>query len=844
MSETTHQLPIDYASQNEEWILVCNQLEERVAAALHESNGNTALLSTEEAHEDDDDENQTEEIVHLESMMLAARMGRLANIQCAMMDEKTSNNNDKQYLEQYLIQTQQEFDASPGQPLVELLSQVGGNSSSASALLRETSSPSLPPSSSRHEDLLCADLDVDAFFEEYPECIRSDYGIHTSDADDSSTSSSSDSSVASSSQCKISAKNQRRQYKESTTTKKQADETSVSVETSQVAAKRQASSSLSTNVINPPVIDLVNDADLKAAPSHENTSLHPSSVDNPYLQVQRRPSTFRNPPPMTKPAPLPPGPTQQEQETVPPTTVNPYATKNRSGPPHSQQPPSTRDVDPHAASSMQNQTAWANHCHQQNHFQTAREMADAGHSAHPNSQEPTPRNGHRNGLPIEQNHAQPRSSVRQWGQPPPPPTSNNPYGFDYSNEETHEQVTTNVPSGPHIPESLKRKFQPPKKIANNNGNGNSASQAFGPSKGGGVRASRPQTNRPSSANGTQKNNSSGGGAVTHRNGDGIDDAEEELPEELQHLDKELVLKIQNEIMESGETVTFDDIAGLKDAKQTVLEVVVWPMQRPDVFTGLRRAPNGLLLFGPPGTGKTLIGKAIANETKATFFSISSSSLTSKWIGEGEKLVKTLFAVAAYREPAVVFIDEIDSLLTQRKSTENEASRRIKTEFLVQLDGAGTSKQGRVLTIGATNRPQELDEAARRRFTKRMYIPLPVESDRRVLLHVMLRNNNHQLTDAQIETLAKDTAGFSGADLKALCTDAAMGPIRQLGAKAMEVEVKDIPPISYKHFKRSLKGTRPSVAPEDITQYIDWDRVYGSSRAEEAYDDDDDEEEED
>jgi SpoVK/Ycf46/Vps4 family AAA+-type ATPase len=312
-----------------------------------------------------------------------------------------------------------------------------------------------------------------------------------------------------------------------------------------------------------------------------------------------------------------------------------------------------------------------------------------------------------------------------------------------------------------------------------------------------------------------------------------------LPEELQHLDKELVKKIQNEIMVSGETITFDDIAGLEDAKQTVQEVVCWPMKRPDLFTGLRRAPNGLLLYGPPGTGKTLIGKAIAHESGATFFSISSSSLTSKWIGEGEKLVRTLFAVAAYREPAVVFIDEIDSLLTQRKASENEASRRIKTEFLVQLDGTGTSGQGRVLIIGATNRPQELDEAARRRFTKRLYIPLPVEHDRRVLLQVMLKKNNHKLTEADIDRLAKETGGFSGADLKSLCTDAAMGPIRQLGPRALEVDIKDVPPISFKHFKRSLKGTRPSVAPSDLIQYEEWDQIYGSKRADEDDDDDSD-----
>lgn len=144
----------------------------------------------------------------------------------------------------------------------------------------------------------------------------------------------------------------------------------------------------------------------------------------------------------------------------------------------------------------------------------------------------------------------------------------------------------------------------------------------------------------------------------------------------------------------GQVVTFEEIAGLEFAKKCVDELICWPMTRPDLFKGLRALPKGLLLFGPPGTGKTLIGKAIAHQAGATFFSISASSLTSKWIGEGEKTVRTLFAVAGYRQPSVVFIDEVDSLLCQRSSDENEASRRIKTEFLVQLDGAGTDQTAR------------------------------------------------------------------------------------------------------------------------------------------------------
>jgi SpoVK/Ycf46/Vps4 family AAA+-type ATPase len=148
------------------------------------------------------------------------------------------------------------------------------------------------------------------------------------------------------------------------------------------------------------------------------------------------------------------------------------------------------------------------------------------------------------------------------------------------------------------------------------------------------------------------------------------------------------------------------------------------MLRPDIFTGLRAPPKGVLLFGPPGTGKTMIGRAIASEAHATFFSISASSITSKWVGESEKLVKTLFAIARVKQPSVIFIDEIDSILCSRKEGEHESSRRIKTEFLIELDGTRTNGDEKILIIGATNLPEELDDAVRRRFVKRLYIPLP------------------------------------------------------------------------------------------------------------------------
>ena len=160
--------------------------------------------------------------------------------------------------------------------------------------------------------------------------------------------------------------------------------------------------------------------------------------------------------------------------------------------------------------------------------------------------------------------------------------------------------------------------------------------------------------------------------------------DEPIDERLAGIEPRIIDMIRNEIMHRVDNITWESIAGLEHAKNSIKEIVVWPMLRPDIFKGLRGPPKGLLLFGPPGTGKTMIGKCIASQAKATFFSISASSLTSKWVGEGEKMVRALFAVARCSQPAVIFIDEIDSLLTQRTDGEFEASRRIKTEFLVQF----------------------------------------------------------------------------------------------------------------------------------------------------------------
>ncbi|ETW07881.1 hypothetical protein, variant 1 [Aphanomyces invadans] len=323
------------------------------------------------------------------------------------------------------------------------------------------------------------------------------------------------------------------------------------------------------------------------------------------------------------------------------------------------------------------------------------------------------------------------------------------------------------------------------------------------------------------------------GSATGRKPQGEGDPD--IDPRLKACDPELISKIEMEIVDAGDPVSFDDIAGLSFAKKCVNELVIWPMARPDIFTGLRSLPKGLLLFGPPGTGKTLIGKAIATQSGATFFSISASSLTSKWIGEGEKLVRTLFAVAAVKQPSVIFIDEIDSLLSQRSSTENEASRRMKTEFLVQLDGAGTKSKDVILVVGATNRPQELDEAARRRFVKRLYIPLPSAAARLDLMNRLLAKNKHNLTTEDKACIVQRSKGFSGADVRSLCTEAAMGPIRNcIDIQTMEAD--DVRPISREDFEDALRGTRSSVSMKDLQFYMEWNAEFGSFQIDPSHDD--------
>ena len=307
---------------------------------------------------------------------------------------------------------------------------------------------------------------------------------------------------------------------------------------------------------------------------------------------------------------------------------------------------------------------------------------------------------------------------------------------------------------------------------------------------------------------------------------GTDNKQDEY---LKAIDSKLIDMIMNEIVDHGPPVHWDDIAGLDFAKATIKEIVVWPMLRPDIFTGLRGPPKGILLFGPPGTGKTLIGKCIASQAGATFFSISASSLTSKWVGEGEKMVRALFSIAKQHQPAVIFIDEIDSLLTQRSDSEHESSRRIKTEFLVQLDGATTQSDERILVVGATNRPQEIDEAARRRLSKRLYIPLPDGVARNAITSRLMSEQSHSLNEQDLDGIVSKTAGFSGADMTNLCREAALGPIRSLDVEDIfQVSKEEVRSINYEDFINALSLVKPSVSENDLDVYIQWNDKFGST----------------
>ena len=315
-------------------------------------------------------------------------------------------------------------------------------------------------------------------------------------------------------------------------------------------------------------------------------------------------------------------------------------------------------------------------------------------------------------------------------------------------------------------------------------------------------------------------------------------------------DAELIEMLEREVVDTNPNVSFDDIAELSQAKKALQEAVLLPLIIPDYFKGIRRPWRGVLLYGPPGTGKTMLAKALATQGKTTFFNVHSSSFASKWRGESEKLVRILFEMARFYAPTTIFIDEVDSLCSKRgEGNEGEGSRRVKAELLVQMEGVNSTtsaganekseenKRKLVTVMAATNRPWDLVDALRRRFEKRIYIPLPNDKGRLQLFNLNLKKIEVD-KNINYDRLVELTNGYSGADICNVCREASFMPMRRelltnSGRKIEELvndqdfRTKIRAPIAMSDFLKAISNISKSVSAKDLEVYDKWTKEFSS-----------------
>jgi len=285
-------------------------------------------------------------------------------------------------------------------------------------------------------------------------------------------------------------------------------------------------------------------------------------------------------------------------------------------------------------------------------------------------------------------------------------------------------------------------------------------------------------------------------------------------------------------------ISYEDIGGLKDELQRVRETIELPMRHPEIFRKLGiEPPKGVLLYGPPGTGKTLIAKAVASESGAHFISIAGPEVISKYYGESEQRLREVFEDARQHAPAIIFIDELDSIAPRREEVTGEVERRVVAQLLTMMDGL--EERGQVVVIGATNRIDAIDPALRRpgRFDREIEIGVPSEDDRAQVLQIHTRGMP-LADDVLIEEIARETHGFVGADLAALAREAAIKALRRylpeidLETDEIPQEILEMMEVQARDFREALRDVGPSAMREILLEvpHVSWEDVGGLEEA--------------
>ncbi|XP_038157965.1 fidgetin-like isoform X2 [Cyprinodon tularosa] len=308
-------------------------------------------------------------------------------------------------------------------------------------------------------------------------------------------------------------------------------------------------------------------------------------------------------------------------------------------------------------------------------------------------------------------------------------------------------------------------------------------------------------------------------------------------EQLKTCDPHLLDLVTSEIVQQGPPVDWSDIAGLELAKVTLKEEVLWPILRPDMFNGLGLAPRCVLLFGPRGSGRTLLGRCLASQLGATFLQLSGSTLATKWLADGEEIIRASFLVARCRQPSVLFISEVDMLLSAHISEESPITQ-LKGELLAQLDSllmsSGEDGGNQVLVICSTSRPQDMDEGLRRYFTRRVLVPLPDSAARHQIMNQVLAQSQHKfcLSEEELALLVRRTEGFSGLDLARLCQEALVG-LLHASAQGMDMTGMmprgQIRPLTYQDIEGVCCKFQASISQKEIDTYTEWNKMFGCSQ---------------